>query len=311
MNNEEKRKLFDEIKVLKRERNAVILTHYYALPELQEIADFLGDSLALSQQAADTAAEVIVFCGVEFMAETAAIISPEKTVLIPAEGAGCTLAESCTAAGLATWKKYNPGGLVVSYVNTSAEVKAETDYCVTSSNALKVIQTLPKDAKILFGPDKNLGEYIKLKTGRNMEVWQGDCYVHRHITPEVVLAYLERYPEADILIHPESEASTDARILASDRCFIGSTSYIIDHPARSAKQCFVIATEVGVLTQLYRQYPGFEFIPIVPDHTCEYMKKTTLEGLRDALRDMKYVVTVPREVRERAIVPIRRMLAVK
>ncbi|MFC2270457.1 MAG: quinolinate synthase NadA, partial [Porphyromonas endodontalis] len=180
-NNEDVKALAEEIAQLKKERDAVILAHYYARPEVQAVADILGDSLALSQLAATTEAKVIVFCGVHFMAETAAIISPEKKVLIPVENAGCSLAESVTAAGLATWRKYHPNGLIVSYVNTSAAVKAETDYCVTSANALKVIETLPLDVPILFGPDKNLGEYINLKTGRNMDLWQGDCYVHRHI----------------------------------------------------------------------------------------------------------------------------------
>lgn len=268
--------------------------------------------MQLSQKAAETTADVIVFCGVEFMAETAKIISPNKKVLIPVQHAGCTLAQSVTAQGLATWKKYHPNGLVVSYVNTGAEVKAETDWCVTSSNALKVVEQLPRDKEILFGPDKNLGAYISQKCDRPMQLWQGDCYVHRYITPEVVLDFMARYPESEVLIHPESVASTDDRILSSDRCHMGSTSFILDYPVKSKKRQFIIATESGILTEMYRRYPeGYEFIPIVPEHICEYMKLTTLEDLRDALLYERYEVVVPEEIRERAIVPIKRMLSVR
>ena len=278
-NNEDVKALAEEIAQLKKERDAVILAHYYARPEVQAVADILGDSLALSQLAATTEAKVIVFCGVHFMAETAAIISPEKKVL--------------------------------SYVNTSAAVKAETDYCVTSANALKVIETLPLDVPILFGPDKNLGEYINLKTGRNMDLWQGDCYVHRHITGELIREYLERYPNADILIHPESVACGDKSILEHPRCFVGSTSGILKHPEQSEKKQFVVATEKEAITELVHQYPRLEFIPITREHYCEYMKLTTLTDLRDALRDEKHVVTIDPKVRERALLPIQRMLAIK
>lgn len=307
-----KKQIFEEIEFLKKKLNAVILAHYYTEPDLQKACDFLGDSLQLSQKAAETTADVIVFCGVEFMAETAKIISPNKKVLIPVQHAGCTLAQSVTAQGLATWKKYHPNGLVVSYVNTGAEVKAETDWCVTSSNALKVVEQLPRDKEILFGPDKNLGAYISQKCDRPMQLWQGDCYVHRYITSEVVLDFMARYPESEVLIHPESVASTDDRILSSDRCHMGSTSFILDYPVKSKKRQFIIATESGILTEMYRRYPeGYEFIPIVPEHICEYMKLTTLEDLRDALLYERYEVVVPEEIRERAIVPIKRMLSVR
>lgn len=307
-----KKQIFEEIEFLKKKLNAVILAHYYTEPDLQKACDFLGDSLQLSQKAAETTADVIVFCGVEFMAETAKIISPNKKVLIPVQHAGCTLAQSVTAQGLATWKKYHPNGLVVSYVNTGAEVKAETDWCVTSSNALKVVEQLPRDKEILFGPDKNLGAYISQKCDRPMQLWQGDCYVHRYITPEVVLDFMARYPESEVLIHPESVASTDNRILSSDRCHMGSTSFILDYPVKSKKRQFIIATESGILTEMYRRYPeGYEFIPIVPEHICEYMKLTTLEDLRDALLYERYEVVVPEEIRERAIVPIKHMLSVR
>lgn len=307
----EKQLLFEEIESLKKDRNAIILAHYYARPELQQAADFLGDSLALSQEAGRTSADVIVFCGVRFMAETASIISPNKTVLIPVENAGCTLAESVTGAGLATWKKYNPSGIVISYVNTTAEVKSETDWCVTSSNALKVVEQLPKDVKILFGPDRNLGDYIMRKTGREMEIWQGDCYVHTNVTSELVREFLQKYPDAQILIHPESVCCNDNEILEHSRCHIGSTSFIMDFPSRSEASCFIIATESGALTELYKRYPDLEFIPIIPEHCCEYMKLTTLQDLRDALKYNRYITTVPEGIRKKAIIPIERMLSVK
>ncbi len=302
--------LYKEINALKKERNAVVLAHYYARPEVQAAADFLGDSLALSQKAGTTDADVILFCGVHFMAETASIISPQKKVLIPVQNAGCTLAESATAAGLATWKKYHPNGLIVSYVNTSAEVKAETDYCVTSSNALKVVESLPTNVPILFGPDRNLGAYIMQKTGRVMELWQGDCYVHRHITSELINAFLLQYPEADVLIHPESVACNDDAVLAHPRCFVGSTSGILEHPGRTDKQQFIIATEAEAIVELVRRYPNRTFIPIAPEHRCEYMKLTTLEDVRDALKYQRYEVTVSEEIRSKALLPIQRMLSI-
>lgn len=309
--NNEHLQLYREIEALKRERRAVILAHYYARPEVQAAADFLGDSLALSQKAGTTEAEVIVFCGVHFMAETAAIISPDKRVLIPVEGAGCTLAESVTAQGLADWRRQHPTGIVVSYVNTSAAVKAETDYCVTSANALKVVQSLPTGVPILFGPDRNLGAYIAKKTGRTLELWQGDCYVHRHIDAPLIAQALEQYPQADVLIHPESVACADDTILNHPRCFVGSTSGILQHPRTTDKRQFVIATEAEAVVELQRNYPHGEFIPIVPEHRCEYMKLTTLTDLRDALKYLRYEVSVPEDIRRRALLPIQRMLAVK
>lgn len=303
--------LYTEINELKKKRNAVILAHYYQRPDIQRIADYLGDSLGLSQMAADTTADTIVFCGVSFMGETAKIISPQKKVLMPVAQAGCTLAESATAAGLATWKKYHPGGLVVSYVNTTAEVKALTDYCVTSANALKVVQALPQDVPMLFGPDRNLGNYIMKKTGREMELWQGECYVHEGITAEVVKDFLNRYPDADLLIHPESTACGDDDILGHPRCFVGSTTGIIAHPSKTGKNTFVIATEPDTLHELRRIYPDKVFIPILPDKKCEYMKLTTLEDLRDALLYERHEVEVDEEIRQKALVSIQRMLQFK
>lgn len=300
--------LIEEIKRLKKEKDAIILGHYYVRPELQAIADYLGDSLGLSRIAGDTNAKIIVFCGVEFMAETASIISPDKKVLIPVKGAGCTLAESVTAAGINTWRELNPNGIVVSYVNTTAEVKAVTDYCVTSANALKIVQQLPDDRPILFGPDKNLGKYISLVTGRKMDIWQGDCYVHRYITSDVVLQYLEQYRDAELLIHPESVACSDPVVLNHERVVVGSTTTIMTRPSESNRKQFLIATEPETLAELTRRYPDTEFIPVIPEHTCEYMKMTTIEDVRDALLYERYEVKVPQDVRDKAIVSIERML---
>ena len=301
--------LYEEIADLKAQHHAVILGHYYALPEVQQAVDFLGDSLKLSQKAAETDAREIVFCGVEFMAETASIISPDKKVLIPAQNAGCTLAESVTAAQLRAWKEQNPGGLVISYVNTSAEVKAETDYCVTSANALRIVRSLPTNVPLLFGPDRNLGRYISLVTGRQMDIWEGDCYVHRHVTSALVAEFLGAYPQAELLIHPESVACADPDVVNNPRCIIGSTTTILTRPAESSAPQFAVATEADILAELYRRYPDKNFIPMVPEHKCEYMKLTTLEALRDALLYQRYEVKVPEEIRRRAIVPIERMLA--
>lgn len=300
--------IIEEIKRLKKGKNAIILGHYYVRPEVQAIADYLGDSLGLSRVAGETDADVIVFCGVEFMAETASIISPDKKVLIPVRGAGCTLAESVTAAGINTWKVKHPDGIVVSYVNTTAEVKAVTDYCVTSANALKIVEQLPKDRPILFGPDKNLGRYVSLVTGREMDLWQGDCYVHSHITSEAVFQYLEEYPEAELLLHPEAAACGNPEVLQHDRVIVGSTTTIMTRPKESSREQFLIATEPETLAELTRRYPERMFIPVVPEHTCEYMKLTTLEDVRDALLFDRYEVKVPKHIRDKAILSINRML---
>ncbi|MBR8760388.1 Quinolinate synthase A [Porphyromonas levii] len=300
--------LIEEINRLKREKNAIVLGHFYVRPEVQAIADYLGDSLGLSRVAGETNADIIVFCGVEFMAETASIISPDKKVLIPVKGAGCTLAESVTMAGINTWKVKHPDGIVVSYVNTTAEVKAVTDYCVTSANALKIVQQLPKDRPILFGPDRNLGRYVSLATGREMDLWQGDCYVHRYITPEVVIRYLEQYPEAELLLHPEAVACSYPEVLDLERVVVGSTTTIMTRPGESNIRQFLIATEPETLAELTRRYPDLEFIPVIPEHTCEYMKLTTLEDVRDALLLERYEVKVPSDIRDKAIIAIDRML---
>lgn len=300
--------LNDKIARLKREKNAVILAHYYTRPEVQDVADYVGDSLGLSQEAGKTSASVIVFCGVHFMAETASIISPDKTVLIPAQHAGCSLAESLTGYELREWKKAHPNGIVVSYVNTTAEVKAWTDVCCTSANALRVVESLPEDKEILFVPDKNLGAWIQKKTGRKLELWNGDCCVHNRITSAMILEAREHYPDADILIHPESNCSHDDRILNLPHTYFYSTAGMIRHVAQSAAKRFVIATEVETIHKMRQENPDKEFIPIRPDTICGQMKKVTLEGVADALERGQFIVKVPDDIREKAWLPIERML---
>lgn len=301
--------IIHRIRQIKQEKNAVILAHYYTRPEVQDVADYLGDSLGLSQEAGKTSADIIVFCGVHFMAETASIISPQKKVLIPVPDAGCSLAEGVNGKDLATWKQRNPDGLVVSYVNTTAEVKAHTDYCCTSSNALKVVRSLPEGKTVLFGPDRNLGQYIQRVTGRDMEVWNACCCVHQPVDADMVLQALERYPEADVLIHPEASCSHDERVLNHPRTFMYSTAGILKHAKESPKKQFVIATELGTLHQLRKDNPEKEFIPVHPGLICTEMKKITLENLLEALEKERYEVRVPQEVREQAIIPIQRMIS--
>lgn len=301
--------IIHRIRQIKQEKNAVILAHYYTRPEVQDVADYLGDSLGLSQEAGKTSADIIVFCGVHFMAETASIISPQKKVLIPVPDAGCSLAEGVNGKDLATWKQRNPDGLVVSYVNTTAEVKAHTDYCCTSSNALKVVRSLPEGKTVLFGPDRNLGQYIQRVTGRDMEVWNACCCVHQPVDADMVLQALERYPEADVLIHPEASCSHDERVLNHPRTFMYSTAGILKHAKESQKKQFVIATELGTLHQLRKDNPEKEFIPVHPGLICTEMKKITLENLLEALEKERYEVRVPQEVREQAIIPIQRMIS--
>lgn len=303
--------IMHRIEQLKKEKNAVILAHYYTRPEVQDIADYLGDSLGLSQEAAKTNADIIVFCGVHFMAETAAIISPDKKVLIPAKWAGCSLAESITGYELKEWKKANPEGVIVSYVNTTAEVKAWTDICCTSANALKVVESIPADKKILFVPDKNLGAWITKVTGRQMELWDGDCCVHERITTSMILEKNLMYPEADILIHPESNCSHDEKILNLPQAYMYSTAGMIRHVAQSPKQQFIIATEIETIHKLRKDNPAKEFIPIHPRTVCGQMKKVTLENVLEALEKEQYLVQVPEEIRQKALLPIERMLTLK
>ena len=286
-----------------------MLAHYYSNPDVQDVADFLGDSLELSRKAGTADADIIVFAGVHFMAETAALISPQKKVLVPALGAGCTLADGVTGKDLAAWKEANPNGIIVSYVNTTAEVKAHTDICCTSANALSIVKGLPADSKVFFVPDKNLGSYIMSQTGRQMELYNGCCKVHDQVDTQMVLDMMAKYPEADVLIHPESACSSDPVILENPNCYMYSTSGILRHATQSPKKQFIIATEVGTLHKLQKDNPGKEFIPVSEKIVCQYMKLATLEAVYEALRDEKFEVKVPQEISGRALEPITLMMS--
>lgn len=301
--------LVQKIEELKKQKNAIVLAHYYSNPEVQDVADFLGDSLELSRKAGTADADIIVFAGVHFMAETAALISPKKKVLVPALGAGCTLADGVCGKNLAEWKAANPNGMVVSYVNTTAEVKSHTDICCTSANALSIVKGLPQDTKVFFVPDKNLGAYIISQTGRDMELYDGCCKVHDQVTTAMVQEMMAKYPEADVLIHPESACSSDPAILENPNCYMYSTSGILKHAAASDKKQFIIATEVGTLHKLRKDNPGKEFIPVSEKIVCEYMKLATLEKVYEALRDEKFEVKVPEEISGRALEPITLMMS--
>jgi quinolinate synthase len=305
-----------QVRALAAERNAVILAHNYQLPEVQDVADLVGDSLGLSQAAARTEADVIAFCGVHFMAETAAILSPEKTVLIPDLDAGCSLAASIDAAALAAWKAENPGAVVVSYVNTTAEVKALSDYCCTSGNARAVIEAVPADRDILFLPDMFLGAYLERVTGRKMKIWPGECHVHAGIRTEDVSRMLDERPDADLLIHPECGCASQCMYAAAQdaalakRTHVYSTEGMVNHVARSPKRDFVVATETGILHRLTRESPDKRFYAMSERAVCRYMKMITLEKLRDGLRDMRHVVTVDADVAARAHGAITRMVEI-
>jgi quinolinate synthase len=313
--------LQDEVRALASERGAVILAHNYQLPEVQDVADFVGDSLGLSQEAARTGADVIAFCGVHFMAETASVLSPEKTVLIPDLDAGCSLADSITAEQLRAWKARHPGAIVVMYVNTTAEVKAETDYCVTSSNAVQVVEhiyaTHGEDAEILFGPDMFLGAYVEKTTGRKMHVWDGECHVHAGIRPSDIAGMRAAHPGADFLIHPECGCSTSVMeyVAAGDVSAEGvhmlSTGGMLGWAASAPSGATAImATETGMLHPLQMARPDIDFVAANEAATCRYMKMITLPKLRDALREMSGVVKVPEAIAERARIPIERMVAI-
>ncbi len=301
--------LVQKIEELKKQKNAIVLAHYYSNPEVQDVADFLGDSLELSRKAGTADADIIVFAGVHFMAETAALISPKKKVLVPALGAGCTLADGVCGMNLTEWKTANPDGMVVSYVNTTAEVKSHTDICCTSANALSIVKGLPEEKKVFFVPDKNLGAYIISQTGRDMELYDGCCKVHDQVTTAMVQEMMAKYPQADVLIHPESACSSDPAILENPNCYMYSTSGILKHAAASEKKQFIIATEVGTLHKLRKDNPDKEFIPVSEKIVCEYMKLATLEKVYEALRDEKFEVKVPQEISGRALEPITLMMS--
>src|SRR3954449_4249835 len=325
---DEVRELSAEVRQLAALRNAVILAHNYQVPEVQDVADHLGDSLGLSRRAAETEAEVIVFCGVHFMAETASILSPEKTVLIPDPDAGCSLSDSIDADQLRAWKAQHPGALVVMYVNTSAEVKAETDYCCTSSNAVQVVEHIwaehGPETEILFGPDMWLGAFVERETGLHddperracFHVWDGECHVHAGIRPEDIERTRAENPEAEFLIHPECGCSTQAMeyVAAGDIEAAGvhmlSTSGMLEHVEANPEGSFVVATENGMLYPLQQAAPRANLIEANRMATCKYMKMITLPKLRDSLRDLKFEVSVAPEIAERARIPIERMVAI-
>ena len=305
--------LSEQIRTLCQEKNAIIMAHYYQRPEIQDVADFVGDSLALAQQAAKTDAHIIVMCGVHFMAETAKILCPNKKVLIPAPEAGCSLADSCKAEDLAAWKATHPDHMVVSYVNTSAAVKALTDIVVTSSNALKIVEQLPDNPPILFGPDQNLGGYINRMTGRNMELWNGGCHVHARFSEQALLQLKEQYPNAKILAHPECKQS-----ILQHADIIGSTQALLNYAKDHLEEKrFLVVTESGILHEMQKSCHEVEFIavPAVMDdmticqcNECEYMRMCTLENLYNCLRDEIGEIIVDEAIAKDAIRPIQRML---
>ena len=307
--------LGEEIRELRAQRNAVILAHNYEYGEIQDIADYVGDSLGMAQYAARSDAPVLVVCGVHFMAETSAILSPEKTVLIPDRDAGCSLAASINADQLRAWKAEHPSAVVVSYVNTTAEVKAESDYCCTSGNAERVIRAIPADKEILFLPDMFLGSYLRQVTGRNMEIWAGECHVHAAIRPAMVERQRAALPDAEFLIHPECGCVSSTMHylatgkIASEGTHILSTEGMIQHAAKSSATQFVVATEIGVLHRMRKANPAKEFLPIDESISCKYMKMITMEKLRNSLRDLTHVVTVEPELAARARTAIERMIA--
>lgn len=306
-----KEELIEEINRLKKEREAVIMAHYYQQGDIQDIADYIGDSLALAQIAAKTDANVIVMCGVHFMGETAKILCPDKTVLVPDMEAGCSLADSCDAKEFEEFIKEHPNHTVISYVNTTAAVKALTDIVVTSGNARKIVESLDKDEKIIFGPDKNLGGYINSVSGRNMVLWNGACHVHEQFSLEKIKELKKEHPEALVLVHPECKKPLQ---LIADK--IGSTAVLLDFAGKSDAKEFIVATESGILHEMQKKYPDKLFIPAPPNDSscacneCSYMKLNTLQKVRDALANMSPAIEVDAVVAERARKPIERMLEI-
>ena len=301
--------LREEILRLKKERNAVIMAHYYQREEIQQLADYIGDSLALAQLAAKTDAPVIVLCGVHFMGETAKILCPDKTVIVPDLSAGCSLADSCPADEFERFVNAHPGHTVISYVNTSAAVKAVTDVVVTSSNAKEIVGSLPEDEKIIFGPDRNLGNYINSITGRDMILWDGACHVHEKFSVQKLVDLKRQYPDAKVLVHPE--CPKPVRILADK---VGSTQALLNYAVDSESKQFIVCTESGILIEMQRRCPDKTFIPAPPEdgtcacNECEYMKLITLEKLYNSLKYMAPEITVDPEIAKRAVKPIQRML---
>ena len=310
-------KLHDEILKLKKEKDVVILAHNYQVPDVQDVADFVGDSLGLSRQAAEVDNKTILFCGVHFMAETAAIISPQKKVLIPDLEAGCSLSDSISLQDLLKWKKEHPKAIAVGYVNTTAEIKSELDYCCTSSNAVNVVNAIPKDKEILFLPDMFLGAYVSKMTGRkNMHIWAGECHVHAGITATDVQNKLDQFTNAEFLVHPECSCTTPMLydIAAGDynnrQVQILSTEGMMKHVKNSTARDFVVATETGILYRMRQQNPGKNFVPASENAECQYMKMINLEKVYDSLIEDKYEIKVPKEIADKARLSIERMLAI-
>ena len=309
--------LKDKIEELKKEKDVVILAHNYQIPEVQDVADFVGDSLGLARQAAKTPHKTILFCGVHFMAETAAIISPEKKVLIPDVAAGCSLSDSITLDQLKKWKQEHPNAIAVGYVNTTAEIKSELDYCCTSSNAVNVVKAIPEDKEILFLPDMFLGSYVAKMTGRkNMSIWAGECHVHAGITPEDVKEKLNTLNQAEFLIHPECSCTTPMMYdvangsYSSNQVQILSTEGMMNHVKNSKSNEFVVATETGILYRMKQQNPAKKFIPASEQAECEYMKMITLNKVYNSLLNDTTVVTVPKDIADKARLAIERMLSI-
>lgn len=304
--------LAESIRTLCKQKNAIIMAHYYTRPEIQEVADFIGDSLALAQKATTVEADIIVMCGVHFMGETMKILCPTKKVLIPDMEAGCSLADSCKAEDLKRFKAEHPDHIVVSYVNTSAAVKALTDVVVTSSNARKIVDQLPENANIIFGPDKNLGNYINSVTGRQMLLWDGACHVHSRFSLEALLELKKQYPDAPVLAHPECKA-----LILSQADVVGSTKALLDYTVHSDKVRFIVVTESGILHEMQKACPEKEFVPVPPEtsesigcqcNECEYMRLNTLEKLHQCMLTEQPEIVVESAVAEKALLPIRRML---
>jgi quinolinate synthase len=301
--------LFAAIQSLKHELNAVILAHYYQDPDIQDVADYLGDSLGLSQQAAATNADVIVFAGVHFMAETAKILNPNKLVLLPDLNAGCSLADSCPPDAFAAFKAEHPDHLVISYINCTADIKAMSDIICTSSNAVKIVNQIPPDQPIIFAPDRNLGRYVMEQTGREMVLWQGSCMVHETFSEKKIVQLKIQHPEAEIIAHPECEAA-----VLRHAAYIGSTTALLNHAQKSTKAAFIVATESGILHQMQKAAPNKTFIPAPPlnqcaCNECPHMRLNTLEKLYWAMKTRSPEITLPEQTRVAALRPIQRMLA--
>jgi len=300
-----------EIKKLKEEKNAIILAHYYQTGDIQDIADFVGDSLALSQKAAKNSADIILFAGVKFMAETAKILAPEKKVLLPDMLAGCSLADSCKAVDFVKFINENPGRTIISYVNTSAEIKALSDIICTSSNAVQIVESLPPEEKIIFAPDRNLGNYVLNKTGRDMVIWNGTCHVHEEFSLEAIIRLKQENPDAKIIVHPECELPV--RLVAD---FIGSTSSLLEYTKKDNGNCYIVATEAGIIHQMKRENPNKVYIPAPPiDSTCgcsecSFMKLITIEKILNCLKYEKPEIFVEKETLLRAQKPILRMMEI-